>query len=90
MYWFWDSTYILVALGAVICAIASWNVSNTYKQFSKFTNGKGLSAEDVAALILHKAGIFDVKIERVRGSLTDHYSPKEKVLRLSDDVYGST
>lgn len=90
MYWFWDSTYILVVLGAVICAIASWNVSNTYKQFSKFTNGKGLSAEDVAALILHKAGIFDVKIERVRGSLTDHYSPKEKVLRLSDDVYGST
>ena len=90
MYWFWDSTYILVILGAVICAIASWNVSRTYKKFSKFSNGKGLAAEDVAALILHKAGIFDVKIERVRGSLTDHYSPKEKVLRLSDDVYGST
>ena len=90
MYWFWDSTYILVALGAIICAIASWNVSNTYRKFSKFANGKGLSAEDVAALILHKAGIFDVKIERIRGSLTDHYSPKEKVLRLSDNVYGST
>lgn len=89
MYWFWDSTYILVILGAVICAIASWNVSRTYKKFSKFNNGKGLAAEDVAALILHKAGIFDVKIERVRGSLTDHYSPKEKVLRLSDTVYGS-
>ena len=68
MYWFWDSTYILVILGAVICAIASWNVSRTYKKFSKFNNGKGLAAEDVAALILHKAGIFDVKIERVRGS----------------------
>lgn len=90
MYWFWDSTYILVMLGAVICAIASWNVSRTYKKFSKFNNGKGLAAEDVAALILHKAGIFDVKIERVRGSLTDHYSPREKVLRLSDNVYGST
>ena len=90
MYWFWDSTYILVILGAVICAIASWNVSRTYKKFSKFNNGKGLAAEDVAALILHKAGIFDVKIERVRGSLTDHYSPKEKVLRLSESVYGST
>ena len=90
MYWFWDSTYILVILGAVICAIASWNVSRTYKKFSIFNNGKGLAAEDVAALILHKAGIFDVKIERVRGSLTDHYSPREKVLRLSDNVYGST
>lgn len=90
MFWFWDTTYILVIIGAVISAIASWNVTRTYKKFSKFSNGKNLIAQDVAALILHRAGIFDVKIERVRGSLTDHYSPKEKVLRLSDDVYGST
>lgn len=87
---FWDSTYILVIIGAIISAIASWNVNRTYKNFSKFSNGKGLSAEDVAALILHKAGIYDVRIERIRGSLTDHYSPNEKVLRLSDSVYGST
>ena len=77
MFWFWDTTYILVIIGAVICAIASWNVTRTYKKFSKFSNGKNLMAQDVAALILHRAGIFDVKIERVRGSLTDHYSPKE-------------
>ena len=81
---------ILVIIGAIISAIASWNVNRTYKNFSKFSNGKGLSAEDVAALILHKAGIYDVRIERIRGSLTDHYSPNEKVLRLSDSVYGST
>ena len=87
---FWDPTYILVIIGAIISAIASWNVNRTYKNFSKFSNGKGLSAEDVAALILHKAGIYDVRIERIRGSLTDHYSPNEKVLRLSDSVYGST
>ena len=87
---FWDPTYILVIIGAIISAIASWNVNRTYKNFSKFSNGKGLSAEDVAVLILHKAGIYDVRIERIRGSLTDHYSPNEKVLRLSDTVYGST
>ncbi len=87
---FWDSTYILVAIGAIICAIASWNVNRTFNKFSKFSNGRNLTAQDVAALILHKAGIFDVKIERIRGSLTDHYSPKEKVLRLSDSVYNST
>lgn len=87
---FWDATYILVIIGAIISAVASWNVNKTYKKFSKFSNGKGLPAEDVAALLLHKAGIFDVRIERVRGSLTDHYSPNEKVLRLSDSVYGST
>lgn len=87
---FWDSTYILVIIGAVISAIASWNVNRTFKNFSKFKNGKGLVAEDVAALIMHKAGIYDVRIERIRGNLTDHYSPNEKVLRLSDSVYGST
>ena len=58
---FWDPTYILVIIGAIISAIASWNVNRTYKNFSKFSNGKGLSAEDVAALILHKAGIYDRK-----------------------------
>lgn len=87
---FWDTTYILVIIGAIISAVASWNVNKTYKKFSKFKNGQGLPSEDVAALLLHKAGIFDVRIERVRGSLTDHYSPNEKVLRLSDSVYGST
>lgn len=87
---FWDPTYILVIIGAIVSAIASWNVNKTFKNFSKFSNGKGLVAEDVAALIMHKAGIYDVRIERIRGNLTDHYSPGEKVLRLSDSVYGST
>lgn len=89
-YYWYDYTYILVIIGAIISAIASWNVTSTYKKFSKFSNGKGLTAEDCAAVILHQAGIYDVRIERVRGSLTDHYSPGEKVLRLSDSVYGST
>ncbi len=87
---YWDYTYILVIIGAIISAIASWNVTNTFKKFSKFSNGKGLTAEDCAAVIMHGAGIYDVKIERVRGSLTDHYSSREKVLRLSESVYGST
>lgn len=90
VYWNWDATYILVFIGAIISAIASWNVNRTFKNFSKFLNGKGLPAEDVAALIMNGAGIYDVRIERVRGNLTDHFSPVEKVLRLSDSVYGST
>ena len=87
---YWDATYILVIIGAVISAIASWNVNRTFKNFSRFSNGKGLAAEDVAALIMQGAGIYDVRIEHIRGNLTDHYSPTEKVLRLSDSVYGST
>ena len=87
---FWDATYVLVILGAVLCAAASWNVSRTYKKFSQYYSSRGLTAETVAAAILRNAGITDVRIERIRGSLTDHYSPSEKVLRLSDSVYGSS
>ena len=87
---YWDYTYILVILGALICGLASWNVSRTFKRYSQVLNARGLTAEDVAMRIMNSAGIYDVRIEHVQGSLTDHYSPNEKVLRLSDSVYGST
>lgn len=89
-YYYWDPTYVLVLLGAILCAIASWNVSHTYKKFSSMHSHRRITAETVAATMLRNAGITDVRIERVNGNLTDHYSPKEKVLRLSDTVYGST
>lgn len=85
-----DSTYILVIIGAIISAAASWNVNKTFRNFSKLANSKGFAAHDIAALVMQKAGIHDVRIEHIRGSLTDHYSPNEKVLRLSDSVYNST
>lgn len=87
---FWDYTYVLVIIGAFICALASWNVSHTYKKFSDRYSRMGFTAEAVAGRMLREAGITDVRIERIGGNLTDHYSPKEKVLRLSDTVYGST
>ncbi|MBR4910529.1 MAG: zinc metallopeptidase [Clostridia bacterium] len=90
MFMYWDPTYILVIIGALICAAASLNVSRTFKKYNKTFNSRGQTAEEVARTILNSAGILDVRIERISGSLTDHYSPKEKVLRLSEDVYGST
>lgn len=87
---YWDPTYILVLIGAVISAIASMNVSRAYSKFGKVVGRRGLTAEQIAATILREAGIHDVRIDRIRGNLTDHYSPNEKVLRLSDSVYGST
>ena len=90
MYFYWDSTYFLVLIGAVICSIASWNVSRTFNKFSRTSNARRLTAEEVAANILRLSGITDVRIERIRGNLTDHYSPNEKILRLSDSVYAQT
>ncbi len=87
---YFDSTYILVLIGAVISMIASARVNSAFQRFSKVTNRRGLTAQDAAAVILRNAGIADVRIERIKGNLTDHYSPKEKILRLSDSVYNST
>lgn len=92
MYWgyfYFDWTYILVIVGAVICLIASANVNGTYKKYEKIKSRTGLTAEEAARQILAGAGITDVRIERVSGSLTDHYSSKERVLRLSDSTFGS-
>ncbi len=90
MYYYMDWTYILVLIGAAICALASANVNGTFRRYSNTTNARGLTGRDAAELILRSAGINDVRVEHISGSLTDHYSPGEKVLRLSDSVYGST
>jgi len=89
MRYLFDSTYILVLIGLLISLWASWNVKRTFKKYSQYGNSRHVRAEQAAQMILTGAGIRDVRIERVRGELTDHYSPKEKVLRLSDSVYGS-
>ena len=87
---YFDITYILVIIGAIISMIASMNVNGTYRRFSSVMSSRGIRAEEAAQRILNSAGIYDVRIERIRGNLTDHYAPSEKVLRLSDTVYGSS
>lgn len=89
MRWYMDWTYILVLIGAIISAVASWNVNSTFRKYRKVRNSRGMTAEMAAQMILQDAGVYDVRIEHIGGNLTDHYSPNEKVLRLSDSVYGS-
>ena len=86
----WDPTYILVIIGAIISGIASLNVNSTFRKYNRYTNTRGITAEQCAQEILRRSGISDVRIEKTRGNLTDHYSPNDKVLRLSESVYGST
>lgn len=87
---YWDSTYILVLIGALISAIASANVRSTFNRYSNPARTARMTGRDVAEQMLRGAGIDDVRIEQTHGSLSDHYSPKDKVLRLSESVYNST
>lgn len=88
--YYFDPTYVLVLIGVIISMAASANVKGSFQKYSRVYNRRGMRAEQAAELILRNAGIFDVTIQRVQGSLTDHYDPRSKTLRLSDSVYGST
>ena len=87
-YSFFDPTYILVLIGVVITLMASAKVKSTFAKYSKIRTRNGVTGAQAAERILNNSGIYDVQIECVSGNLTDHYDPKNKVLRLSDSVYG--
>lgn len=89
-YSWWDPTYFLVIIGAVICMIASAKVKSTYSKYSRYRSMSNMTGAQAAERILHSAGIYDVSIRHVSGNLTDHYDPRNKTLNLSDSVYGST
>lgn len=80
---------ILLLIGIAITLWASYNIRATFKKYSQLRYSKNAPAEVVANWILKQNGITNVRIERITGSLTDHYDPTKKVLRLSDSVYGS-
>lgn len=87
---YFDPTYILVLIGVVICLFASAKVNSTYAKYDRVRNHAGITGAMAAEQILRRAGIYDVRIERVSGKLSDHYDPANKVVRLSDSTYGST
>ena len=87
---YFDPTYILVFIGVVLSLLASGLVKSTFSKYSQTRNARGLTGAEAAEQVLHRAGIYDVRIEHVSGNLTDHYDPRTKVLRLSDSVYRST
>lgn len=87
--YYYDPTYILVLIGALLCIFASSRVNSTYGKYAKIRSRRGMTGAEAAQRILQMSGINDVQIQHVSGDLTDHYDPSQKVLRLSDSVYGS-
>ena len=81
----------LLAIGALVFSVwAQIKVNTTFNRYSRSMTQCGKSAAEVARMILNSGGASDVRIERVSGSLTDHYDPRSNTLRLSDSVYSSS
>ena len=90
IYFGYDSGIFLVILAAILGFVAQNAVQNTYRKFSRQASRAGVTAAQAAQIVLQSQGVYDVSIGRVRGTLTDHYDPRAKTLRLSEGVYDST
>lgn len=88
--YYFDPTYLLVLVGAILSIIASARVNTTFNKYARVRSMSGMTGAQTAEAILRSKGIYDVQVEHIRGNLTDHYDPSKKVVRLSDSVYNST
>ncbi len=81
---------VILLVMLILPIIAQVNVNSTFKKYKNVRNSRGLTADQVARQILDSNGLYNVRIERISGELTDHYDPRDNVVRLSDAVYGQT
>ena len=82
--------YLLCILSIFLALGAQIKVKTTFNKYSRINTGRGHTAAEVARMILDGSGLYNVRIERVGGSLTDHYDPRSNILRLSDTVFASS
>ena len=90
MGYYFDPTWILVIIGAVLSMAASAKVNSTFNKYSKVRSITGMTGEDAAKRLLNSQGIYDVTVRPVKGQLTDHYDPRTKTVNLSESVFHST
>ncbi len=87
-YFYFDYYYILLVVPVIILSlIIQARLKSTYSKFSRINNVRGLTGAQAAQMVLNYYGIYDVRIERVGGKLSDHYDPTQNVIRLSEGVF---
>ncbi len=89
MFWYYGS-YGIAILSFIISLAVQINMNSTFSKYSKVNSKTHLTGAAAAERILLDKGLYDVRVERVSGNLTDHYDPRENVVRLSDSTYNST
>jgi hypothetical protein len=85
---YFNTQYLMFMLPAfLLMMLVQWYVQSAYKKWSRVPSRSRISGAQAAQQIIRFAGLYNVRVEGVRGRLTDHYDPREKVLRLSEGVY---
>ncbi|MDO4793549.1 MAG: zinc metallopeptidase [Filifactor alocis] len=87
---YYDPTIILLLPVILLTLYAQSKVKSTYRRYLRVATSKGYTGSEVARVMLNNNGLSHVDIEMAPGMLTDHYDPRNRVLRLSRDVYLGT
>ena len=77
-------------IGLIVMAVSwyvQWKLKNKFKEYSEVALRIGLSGREIAEKMLRDSGIYDVRVQSVEGTLTDHYNPQDKTVNLSSDVF---
>jgi Zn-dependent membrane protease YugP len=79
--------WLLLALPGLLLGLwAQYKVKSAFSKYSKIKNSRGMTGAQAARAMLDHYGLYDIRIEETKGTLSDHYDPRDKVLRLSPDV----
>ncbi|KPJ60073.1 MAG: hypothetical protein AMJ46_08135 [Latescibacteria bacterium DG_63] len=84
---FWDPTFVLLIPALILALYAHHRVRSTYQQFLRVPSSSGKTGREIAKAILNRNNLNNIKIEMTERTLSDHYDPRSKVLRLSPPVY---
>jgi len=84
---FWDSTFLLIIPALILSIYAQAKVRTTFARYSKVPNASGLTGSEAARIVLDGQGLSQVPIRMVRGTLSDHFDPRDNSLNLSPEVY---
>lgn len=84
-----DPTYVLVLIGVVICLLAQFKVKTTFNKYSRVLSQTGFTGRMIAQKILNDNRVSGIEICQVRGSLSDHFNPRNFTVNLSETVYNS-
>ncbi len=80
-------TMICFITGIVVVLYAQFRINSSYSKYKKISNNKRITGSEVARMILDKNGLDKIYVVETKGTLTDHYDPTRKVIKLSKDIF---
>lgn len=84
---YYNSWFIYVLPPMILALYAQFKIKTSFNKYSRVYNGNGYTGAEIARMILDRNGLTDVKITRAKGTLTDHYDPRTRIIRLSGPIH---